>query len=84
MALASANPHGYEGQVWGAHIVYTMVAKDKQKGKSTTYILLPFVCYIVGVMPYALASLVFIFSDINSITNISAKPDIINAMAMQN
>ena len=35
-------------------------------------------------MPYALASLLFIFSDINSITNISAKPTIINAMAPQN
>ena len=68
----------------GAYSVYNGKQKTNKKAKVQRIYFCPSFTYIVGVMPYALASLVFIFSDINSITNISAKPAIINAMAMQN
>ena len=59
---------------------------DKNKrAKAQLVVLSPFII-LCSMVLYASASapVVFIFSDINSITNISAKPVIINAMAMQN
>ena len=58
----------------------------KNKRAEAQLVVLPPCVRLCNMVFYAFTSapVVFIFSDINSITNISAKPVIINAMAMQN